>query len=63
MPEAWGPGKGVKLQPSSPHKVQAHMLQTSQRISDSDEELVYERANFVLALEDPPSEPIKLEKS
>ena len=32
---------------------------TSQMTSDSDEELVYERVNFVWALVDSPSEPIK----
>ena len=33
---------------------------TSQRTSNSDEELVYEGVNFLLAKEDPPNEPIKM---
>ena len=61
MPE--GSGKGVKSQPSSPPKVQARMLRTSQRTSDSDEEMMYERANLVRVREDPPSEPIKMKKT
>ena len=38
------------------------MFWTSQRTSYSDEELLYERVNFVRAQEDSPSEPIKLEQ-
>ena len=38
------------------------MLRTSQRTSDLDEELVYERVSFVLAREDTPYELIKSEQ-
>ena len=60
-----GPAKGVKQQQSSPTKVQARMLQTSQRTSesDSDEEMVYERANLVRILEDPQPKPMKMDKA
>ena len=51
-----GAGTAVKSQQSLTHqsptkKVQAHMLLTSQRTSDSDEELVYERVKIVQAWE------------
>ena len=45
MPE--GTGKDHKVQPKSPGKAQARMLRTSRRGSDSDEEVVYERANLL----------------
>ena len=42
-----GAGKDNKIQPKSPGKAQARMLRTSRRGSDSDEDVVYERANLV----------------
>ena len=42
-----GAAKGPRPQQKSPVKVQAHMLRTSMRSSDSDEELMYERACLV----------------
>ena len=56
MPE--GTAKGPKPQLKSPAKVQAHMLRTSRRSSDSDEELMYERANLERPLEDVKPEPM-----
>ena len=50
MPE--GAVKGPKPQPKSPAKAQAHMLRTSRRSSDSDEELIFERAYLVRPQED-----------
>ena len=47
-----GPAKGTKQQPTSPTKVQTSMLRTSRRTSDSDDELMYARANLVRARED-----------
>ena len=59
-----GAAKGAKPPPSPPTKVQARMLRTSQRTrtSDSDGEMVYERANLVRVREDPQPEPMKEEK-
>ena len=60
-----GPAKGPKQQPTSPAKVQAHMLwtmRTSKRTSDSDEELIYERANLVRARDDAKPEQMVVEK-
>ena len=59
-----GPAKGPKPQPTSPTKVQTSMLRTSQRTSDSDEELVYERANpsLVRIREDAKPDPMMEEK-
>ena len=45
MPE--GIAKGAKPPQKSPAKVQAHMLRTSRRSFDSDEELMHERAYLV----------------
>ena len=42
-----GAGKDNKMQPKSPGKAQARMLRTSRKGSDSDEDVVYERANLV----------------
>ena len=42
-----GAGKDHKVQPKSPAKAQARMLRTSRRGSDSDEDVMYERANMV----------------
>ena len=39
------------------------MLRTSQWTSDSDKEMVYERANLVRIQEDPEPEPMKEEKA
>ena len=50
MPE--GAAKGAKGPQKSPAKAQANMWRTSWRSSDSDEELMYERAFLVRARED-----------
>ena len=42
-----GTGRDHKVQPKSPGKAQARMLRTSRRGSDTDEDVVYERANLV----------------
>ena len=49
-----GAGRGAKPPQKSPAKAQAHrdMLRTSRRASDSDEELLYERACLVRPSED-----------
>ena len=57
------PAKGPKPQPTSPAKVQARMLRTSKRTSDSDEELMYVRANLVRPREETKPEPMVEEKS
>ena len=53
-----GAVKGPKPQPKSPAKAQAHMLRTSRRSSDSDEELMYERAYLVRPQEDVKAKPM-----
>ena len=42
-----GAAKGTKAPQKSPAKAQAHMLRTSRRSTDSDEELMYELAFLV----------------
>ena len=53
-----GVAKGLKPQPMSPAKIQAYMLQTSRRSSDSDEELMCERACLVRPREDVKPKPM-----
>ena len=53
-----GPVKGPKQQLTSPTKVQARLLRTSQQTFDSDEELMYERANLFRICEEAKPEPM-----